>query len=108
VGEQGLIYCTTEISRKDHYLLPGVCGLNLLKGMRKSSMLEKAQEMVQNAVFLAISRYRKKGIEPTMAFILEGPYAVPVLRLHYSTVSRLIRRGADSKTSKSKTCPPYA
>jgi len=25
------------------------------------------------------------------------------LRLHYSTVSRLIRRGADSKTSKSKT-----
>jgi hypothetical protein len=80
VGEQGLIYCATEISRKDHCLLPGVCGLNLLKGMRRSPSLERAQEMVQNAVFLAISRYRKKGIEPTMAFIREGPYAVPILR----------------------------
>ncbi|NWG01303.1 MAG: nickel-dependent lactate racemase [Syntrophaceae bacterium] len=79
VGEEGLIYCTMEISREDHCLLPGVCGLDLLKGKRKKPSLEKAQEMVQNAVFLAISRYQGKGINPTMAFIREGPYAVPVL-----------------------------
>jgi nickel-dependent lactate racemase len=79
VGEEGLIYCTMEISREDHCLLPGVCGLDLLKGKRKKPTLEKAQEMVQNGVLLAISRYHGKGIEPTMAFIREGPYAVPVL-----------------------------
>jgi nickel-dependent lactate racemase len=79
VGEEGLIYCTMEISREDHCLLPGVCGLDLLKGKRKKPTLEKAQEMVQNGVLLAISRYHGKGIGPTMAFIREGPYAVPVL-----------------------------
>ena len=79
VGEEGLIYCTMEISREDHCLLPGVCGLDLLKGKRKNPTLEKAQEMVQNAVQFAVYRYREKGIEPTMAFIREGPYAVPVL-----------------------------
>ncbi|MGA2315115.1 MAG: lactate racemase domain-containing protein [Thermodesulfobacteriota bacterium] len=80
VGEEGLIYCTIEISKEDHCLLPGVCGLDLIKGKRKSPTLEKAQEMVQNAVLLATCRYREKGVEPTMAFIREGPYAVPVLR----------------------------
>jgi nickel-dependent lactate racemase len=78
VGEEGLIYCTIEISKEDHCLLPGVCGLDLLKGKRRNPTLEKAQEMVQNAVLLAISRYRGQGIEPTMAFIREGPYAVPI------------------------------
>jgi len=80
VGEEGLIYCTIEISKEDHCLLPGVCGLDLLKGKRRNPTLEKAQEMIQNAVLLAISRYHGKGIEPTMAFIREGPYAVPVLK----------------------------
>jgi nickel-dependent lactate racemase len=79
VGEEGLIYCTMEISREDHCLLPGVCGLDLLRGKRKNPTLGKTREMVQNAVVLAISRYREKGIEPTMAFIREGPYAVPTL-----------------------------
>jgi hypothetical protein len=79
VGEEGLIYCTLEISKEDSCLLPGVCGLDFLKGKRKNPSLEKSQEMVQKAVFLAVYRYREKGIEPTMAFIREGPYAVPVL-----------------------------
>ena len=80
VGEEGLIYCTLEISREDHCLLPGLCGLDFLKGKKKKPTLEMVQEMVQNAVLYAIYRYREKGIEPTMAFIREGPYAVPVLR----------------------------
>jgi hypothetical protein len=79
VGEQGLIYCTIEISREDHCLLPGICGLDLLKGKRKTPTLERAKEMVQNGILLAISRQREKEIEPSMAFIREGPYAVPVL-----------------------------
>jgi hypothetical protein len=80
VGENGLIYCTMEISREDHCLLPGVCGLDFLKGKRKKPSLEKAREMIQKAVLFAIHRYREKGVEPTMAFIREGPYAVPNLR----------------------------
>ena len=80
VGEKGLIYCTIEISREDHCLLPGVCGLDLLKGKRKTPTLEKAREMVQNAVLLAINHSREKGIDPTMAFIREGPYAVPIFQ----------------------------
>ena len=80
VGEDGLIYCSLEIERKNYCLLPGVCGLDFLKGKRIKPSLEKAQEMVQNAVLLATCRYREKGVEPTMAFIREGPYAVPILK----------------------------
>lgn len=79
VGAEGLIYCTLEISRENHCILPGVCGLDFLKGKKKKPTLEKAQEMVQKAVLFAVNRYREKGIEPTMAFIQEGPYAVPTL-----------------------------
>jgi nickel-dependent lactate racemase len=80
VGEEGLIYCSLEIERKNYCLLPSVCGLDFLKGKRIKPSLEKVQEMVQRAVQFAVSRYREKGIEPTMAFIREGPYAVPTLR----------------------------
>jgi nickel-dependent lactate racemase len=79
VGEEGLIYCTLEISRENYCLLPGVCGLDFLRGKRGKPTVEKAQEMVQKAVLFAVNRYREKGIEPTMAFIREGPYAVPNL-----------------------------
>jgi hypothetical protein len=39
-----------------------------------------SDQMVQNAIFFAIYRFREKGIDPTMAFIREGPYAVPILQ----------------------------
>jgi hypothetical protein len=80
VGEEGLIYCSLEIERKNYCLLPGVCGLDFLKGKRLKPSLEKAREMVQNAVLFAVYRYRERGIAPTLAFIREGPYAVPILR----------------------------
>lgn len=80
VGEEGLIYCSLEIERKNYCLLPGICGLDFLKDKRIKPSLEKAQEMVQNAVIYAVSRYQERGINPSFAFIREGPYAVPVLR----------------------------
>jgi nickel-dependent lactate racemase len=79
VGEDGLIYCTLEISEEDYCLLPGQCGLDFLKKKRIKPTVEMSQEMIQNAVSFAVYRYREKSIEPTMAFIREGPYAVPVL-----------------------------
>jgi hypothetical protein len=51
-----------------------------MKGKRIKPAVEKAQEMVQKAVQFAVYRYREKGMEPTVAFIREGPYAVPVLK----------------------------
>ncbi len=80
VGEEGLIYCSPEIDPGDYCLLPGISGLNFLKDKSNNPPIEKAQQMVQGAINFAILRYRKKGIEPTIAFIREGPYAVPVFR----------------------------
>jgi nickel-dependent lactate racemase len=78
IGEEGLIYCTLEISEEDYCLLPGQCGLDFLKKRIKKPSLEMTQEMVQNAIFFSVHRYREKGLEPTMASIREGPYAVPI------------------------------
>ncbi len=77
VGEEGLIYCSLEIERRNYYILPGICGLDFLDGKRIKPSLKKAQEMVQKALLYAVGRYHEKGIEPTIAFIREGPYAVP-------------------------------
>jgi lactate racemase len=80
VGEKGLVYCALEISENDYCLLPGVCGRNLIDPIDAKQgevVLDKAREMVQKAVFSAVARYRDRGIDPTMAFICEGPYAVP-------------------------------
>jgi hypothetical protein len=78
VGEDRLIYCTLEISKEDFCLLPGQCGLDFLKGKRKKPSTELAEQMVQNAVIFAVHRCREKGTEPSIAFIREGPYAVPL------------------------------
>jgi hypothetical protein len=77
VGEEGLIYCSPEIKRKDYCLIPGICGLDYLDEENTGTNLKKAQEMTQNAVLYAISLFRQEGSEPAMAFIREGPYAVP-------------------------------
>jgi IS30 family transposase len=54
-------------------------------------------------------RKRKGGKEIAEAFKRWGYSEREVadyLRLHYSTLSRLIKREAESETSKYKTCPP--
>jgi nickel-dependent lactate racemase len=77
VGEEGLIYCAPEISKEDYSLLPGQGGIDFLKGKRRKPSLKVVRDMVQNALLFAVYRYREKGIEPTIASIREGPYAVP-------------------------------
>jgi len=80
IGEEGLIYCTLEISEEDYCLLPGQCGLDFLRRKKKKPCLDMTQEMIQNAILFSVHRYREKGAEPTMVSIREGPYAVPILR----------------------------
>lgn len=79
VGEEGLIYCTADIPEKDFEFLPGISGYEFLTpaGQRKKRAL-KVQEMVQNAVIYYISQRLSQGGTPRMAFIREGPYAVPI------------------------------
>jgi hypothetical protein len=36
--------------------------------------------MVKNALRFAVADYRKRGVEPAVAFIREGPYAIPYLK----------------------------
>jgi len=79
VGEEGLIYCTADIPEKDLTLLPGVSGYEFLTPAgEKKARAKKVQEMVQNAILYCYSRYSNRQISPRLAFISEGPYAVPV------------------------------
>lgn len=80
IGEEGLIYCAPELSEEEYGLLPGLGGLDFVKRKKKKPSPEVVQEMVQNAVLFAIYRCREKGIDPAMASIREGPYAVPILQ----------------------------
>lgn len=79
VGEEGFIYCTPDIPEEVFATLPGVSGYKFLTpGGRKSAKVKKVQEMVQNAVFYFYWAYKEKNISPRVAFIREGPYAVPL------------------------------
>ncbi|HNS04592.1 MAG TPA: nickel-dependent lactate racemase [Candidatus Saccharicenans sp.] len=77
VGEEGLIYCSPEINPKDYSLLPGRSGPELLEENNQLTLIEKAREMTQKAVLLAVARLQLKKLQLAMAFIREGPYAVP-------------------------------
>jgi nickel-dependent lactate racemase len=77
VGEGGLIYCSPEIGPRDYSLLPGRSGLELLEENNQLTVIEKAREMTQRAVLLAVARRPSSGLPLAMAFIREGPYAVP-------------------------------
>jgi len=79
VGEEGLIYCSGEIPEEDYAVLPGTSGYEfLLPEFRGRSNLEGAQAMVQNALMWSIYQRRKRGVEPSVCYIREGPYAIPV------------------------------
>ncbi len=80
VGEEGLIYCNADIPEKDFTMLPGVSGYEFLTPAgKKKSRVQKVQEMVQNALIYHLRAYEKKSLIPRLAFIREGPYAVPIL-----------------------------
>jgi len=41
--------------------------------------VQAVREMVENALRFGVADYRKRGIEPAVAFIREGPYTIPYL-----------------------------
>jgi len=79
VGEEGLIYCTADIPAKDFAFLPGVSGYEFLTPAgKKKGRAKKVQEMLQNAIIYFHHQHVSRNMSPRMAFIREGPYAVPV------------------------------
>jgi len=77
VGEEGLIYCSAVLSRKEHQLVPGGAGWDYLPDGEILGPLEATRAMVQHAVIYAAHHPRWAGRLPSTAFIPEGLYAVP-------------------------------
>lgn len=78
VGEEGLIYCSARLPREAHQFVPGGMGWDYLPDGKFADDAAAAQTMIQNAVIAAVRHPRWGAGEPSMAFIKEGPYAVPV------------------------------
>ena len=72
-------YCTHTIPRSAYNLIPGRCGLDLLEEDADGGSIKAVQEMVERAMHLAVASFLKQGITPRVAFIREGPYAIPCL-----------------------------
>lgn len=80
VGEEGLIYCAPQLAEEDYKIIPGVGGYEMLdEDQEFASEKEKAEAMFQNAVIYAVNNPKFEGKEPTVAFVEEGPYGVPML-----------------------------
>jgi nickel-dependent lactate racemase len=80
LGEEGLIYCTAFIPEEDQRLLPGTPGWDFLPDKIFPRDGEATRAMVQNALVYACNHPKWEGVTPSVAFIKEGPYAVPFLR----------------------------
>lgn len=80
IDEKDFFYCTHAIPRQEYCLIPGRCGLDFMQDKKGDPDAAAVKEMVENALRFAVAGYRSKGVEPTVAFIREGPYAIPALR----------------------------
>ncbi len=82
VGEEGLIYCGPDIPGESCFRLPGRSGYEFLPpSARRLGRVRKAELMVQNALIASYRALAASGINPRVAFIPEGPYAVPVSKM---------------------------
>jgi len=80
-GNDGLIYCAPQLSEEDYAIIPGVSGYDFIDSKATYvSDREKAQAMYQNAVIYAVHHPRFEGKRPTIAFIREGPYGIPIVK----------------------------
>jgi lactate racemase len=80
IDEKDFVYCTHTIPREEYCLIPGRCGLDYLQEEERRPAAAAVGEMVENALRLAVAEYRGRGVEPAVAFIQEGPYAIPYLQ----------------------------
>ena len=81
VGMDGLIYCCPQISQGNFNIIPGLNGYDFIDSDDSfASDKQKATAMLQNAIIYAVNHPRFEGKKTTLAYIEEGPYAVPMGR----------------------------
>jgi hypothetical protein len=79
VGMDGLIYCSPQIPKEHYDIIPGPSGYDVIADdVNFESNQEKAAAMLQNSVIYAVNHPRFAGQKPTIAYIEEGPYAIPM------------------------------
>ena len=79
VGVEGLIYCAPQVTPQDCRIIPGLTGYDMIsRDAEFVSDKEKARTMLQNAIKYAVSHPKWAGYIPRIAFVEEGPYAIPV------------------------------
>ena len=79
VGAEGLILCAPQLSARDFEIIPGISGDELIdKEATFASDIDKAAAQFQNAVAAVMEHPRFKGRKPSIAFMEDGPYAVPM------------------------------
>jgi len=79
VGMDGLIYCSPQIPAENFDIIPGPNGYNFIESDEKfATDRAKATTMLQNSIIYAVNHPRFKSQKPTIAYIEEGPYAIPM------------------------------
>jgi nickel-dependent lactate racemase len=77
IGEDGLIYCSAKMPAREAEIIPGRLGWEFLDQPAAGDEAAQAQAMVQNAVVACVHDPRWGGKRPSVAFVKEGPYAIP-------------------------------
>lgn len=80
IGEEGILYCTAFIPEEEQRLLPGTAGWDFLPDRILAHDAETTQAMVRNAVVYACHHPKWGDRKPSVAFIVEGPYAIPCVQ----------------------------
>jgi len=80
VGEEGILYCSAFIPEREQQLVPGTPGWDFLPHRVFPRDGEATQAMVQNALLYACHHPKWDGRAPSVAYIKEGPYAIPLVR----------------------------
>jgi nickel-dependent lactate racemase len=79
VGMDGLIYCSPQIPEENFDIIPGPNGYDFIDSNASfATDGDKATAMLQNSIIYAVHHPRFNGNQPTVAYIDEGPYAIPM------------------------------
>ena len=77
IGEEGILYCTAFIPEEEQRLVPGTAGWDFLPDRIPAHDAETTQAMVRNALVYACHHPKWGDRKPSVAFLVEGPYAIP-------------------------------
>ena len=80
IGEEGVLYCTAVIPEEEQRLVPGTAGWDFLPDRILARDAEATQAMVRNALVYACHHPKWGYKKPSVAFIVEGPYAIPCVQ----------------------------